>query len=1235
MNIQKKIELGIPLTAEEDNILEQNGAYDEWIKTGKFWQSPITQAVGDVATVPLKPVADVAAGVTRKSGEILSDFGQTLNQLAQQQTGIPIADMAQKKRDAGVENTNIIDLLVATKLKKQAEQASQAGLNEGFIKDTLQTVGSAVPVALEYSGIGNITKLRSLPLMSSVGAIESASRGENPIKGAASGAAMAGIGRVAQFAPKIVRPLATAAGFGGLSVAEQVISGEKINPKSVAQSAIVGGLLDMAGMFEKRGVPKEVAMEMAKKQIAQQAVQESQPPKLVIPSKEGIIVGETIPQNQPQVIDYRQQFYPDAKEVPLNVTEPELMQKPVDLSKAIVPETAPQTPTDIQKSTISTVPDQTTAVAPEPPMVNKNKESMPVGTKFKPATGAYQDWVNVNQSVENLDTFAKENNIDIKNELNPKLAIRLKKGSVGAASSILENGTFRFTPEGEYIKTGEGFSSIIKDYDRNSTIKDKKIRTGTIDKYLQDMRTVQDLQDGRATPEQSDSAWKRLNDLEKSNPKEYEHLGRTADRLYAFQKNVLRMLIESGNISQESYDKIVEKNKFYVPFERIFPDMESSGTASGKVKPKPKKVIFKMRGSERDVENTLESIVKKTYQIVDSAQQNIVNRSIAQFADLPGIEGNITKVKQPNVPTHVTANEVASGIELPEQAGNIEDIHIFRPRRSDLKKNQIISYENGKPTVYQLSDPLYQAFKSTDPASSNILIRLMKAGTRMLRVGATATPDFALRNMIRDQSGAMVQTKVKFTPFIDSLSAVADIIGKKDIYHEYLASGAHMQSYADLNRTSLGKTLNYLRGHKSAIEHLNIITKLEDFSALLEQATRIGTFKAAKKVGQTTREAGYTSRESTLDFARSGEKGKKANEYIAFLNAGFQSVDKIARSMRSDPVGFTTKAFVSVTIPEILFQILNKDDPEYKKIPRWQKDMFWIMPEIPGIGRIRIPKPFTIGQMFGSVPGRFMEYVITKDKHAFDGIINTILESVSPVGMDAVGGVIPTLGKPFIENAMNHNFFTQTNVYPEYKAKLEPEERYNKYTSETFKEIGKLLKISPAKAENVFGGVTGTLGRYAVQASDFLINSIKGESEGKRPMETADIPIVRGFVTRSPKSFPETLNVFYRAFEEIDNANSQLKKYVDADKMDEAEKYIDKHPEIGYRSEFLEYRNMINEANKGIDAVIKSKIKTDEKKKRIGYYEDVRNDLLDEILKKYSGKVKLLSMPKTTEGIFK
>ena len=407
---------------------------------------------------------------------------------------------------------------------------------------------------------------------------------------------------------------------------------------------------------------------------------------------------------------------------------------------------------------------------------------------------------------------------------------------------------------------------------------------------------------------------------------------------------------------------------------------------------------------------------------------------------------------------------------------------------------------------------------------------------------------------------------------------------------------------------------------KKLLSKLNIINTAQDLSVLFEQATRVGVYKRAIKK-MTPIEAGFQSREATVDFARRGSKTKDINAIIAFFNAGIQGIDKSIRTAKDDPVGISMKAIATITLPSLLLYLKNRKDPDFKEIPQWERDLFWITKF--GETYVRIPKPFLYGQVFGSLPERFFEYLDTREPEAFKGIESSLYEAMLPFGGDPASGLLPTGIKPLIENEANWSFFRESRLVPVGKERLLPEEQSGKYTTETAKGISKLIgKLpdipiiknleSPAKLENLIRGWFGGSGKYALQGGDLLIKGIKKtigqEIKPKRPKEWADIPLIKGFVTRPPYSgSAESLQKFYETKEEINKAYNTYRRLRSEGRMDAAKKVKEKYPEWAYSKILNKYSEMISTYGKLIDRIIESDKYTEkEKRERINELEKKR-----------------------------
>src|SRR3990167_116009 len=243
-----------------------------------------------------------------------------------------------------------------------------------------------------------------------------------------------------------------------------------------------------------------------------------------------------------------------------------------------------------------------------------------------------------------------------------------------------------------------------------------------------------------------------------------------------------------------------------------------------------------------------------------------------------------------------------------------------------------------------------------------------------------------------------------------------------------------------------------IRNKPNMLRGLNIVSRAQDLSQLLEQATRLGVFKRAQQKGLSAVEAGFQARESTVDFARIGSNMKEPNRIMAFLNASLQGMDKSVRTAASDPAGVAVKGTALITAPSVALYLMNRQDPEYREIPMWQKNLFWIFKV--GDNWWRAPKPFGYGQVFGSLPERFLEFADTKGPRALDSLRDSMLQAFSPISGEPESMLLPTAIKPIIENFANRSFFTGRPIVPEYKMRLQPAEQYGRYTSPAAKAIG-------------------------------------------------------------------------------------------------------------------------------------------------------------------------------------
>lgn len=707
-----------------------------------------------------------------------------------------------------------------------------------------------------------------------------------------------------------------------------------------------------------------------------------------------------------------------------------------------------------------------------------------------------------------------------------KLA-RLFRGVKGIADHFLEYSPFTFKDK---VNVGRSFKEILTPF---------KGDLDGIRAYAKSKRAIElegrgiehgvDIKDAKAVVKDGgkyEQAYKELLD---------------------YQDKVLQYYKDSGIISKAVYNDFKDMNKDYVPFYRLM-DKKQGGVGKGL---EAYDSIKALKGSTLKTIDPLESIIKNTYLFTTLAEKNRIGQSLVKFAAKnDGLGKYVKSVPRKVKPIKVGKEEVQkAGGDIPE-----ESMTIFRPNAFYPKEDQIRVWFNGKEKLFQVHPDIARVFKSLDTESLNVFVKVMSYPAKWLRAGAILSPEFIARNPMRDALSAFVFSKWGFAPGVDLMRGISSALKKDEFYRDWQKSGGMLSELTALDRkylqNNVGQTLAkypVLNRIKNPVEALRVLSELS------EQGTRIGAFRKARKKGADLATAGYEAREITLDFARIGAKTRALNSMIAFWNANIQGTDKLVRAFKDQPYVTSAKIAAGITIPSVILAAVNHNDGRWDDIPKWQKDLFWIvMPkhvskekwaamtsdeqaEFSSENHIwRIPKPFELGILFGTIPERFTEALLEKNPEVLDGILKSL-------GRGATPGGFPTVSIPIIENFANKSLFLDRPLIPANREGLLPEYQYNNYTTEITKALGKLLGklpptqdlpgIAPVKIENVIRGWTGGLGMHIVRLASFGLEKTGVLPSPERPSKTyADWPVIKAFVVRHPAAGSESVNTFYEDY---------------------------------------------------------------------------------------------------------
>ena len=625
-----------------------------------------------------------------------------------------------------------------------------------------------------------------------------------------------------------------------------------------------------------------------------------------------------------------------------------------------------------------------------------------------------------------------------------------------------------------------------------------------------------------------------------------------AGQLREYQDALLVYVRDSGILSNEAYLAMKEANYDYVPFYRVMDKGTSTGSGLRSLNP-----IKGIKGSERKIIDPIESILRNSYVLTALAErQRVVGAMVELGAAHPDL---IHKKKSTPQELKVAGDEIARLLEPyikknMRKALSEEELTVFRSRTL-LSNGDLIYFRDGKAEIYEVNKQLQEAFGAMDREQLNIAIRILAIPASTLRTGAILTPEFMSRNILRDTLSAFVYSKDGFIPLIDTFRGMGMILKRDDAWKDWVISGgmfAHLQS-VDRNYHQQG-----MKEMLTSIPMRNVLKNpieiLRAMSALAEQGTRVAVFerrsrKANKKEGKgrldAITEAGFESRDVTLDFQRFGTKTRSLNQISAFFNAWVQGHDKLVRNFVNHPVAMSAKVMAGITIPSIALHLINRDEKWYQELASWERDIYWHV-EIDGT-IWKVPKPFELGVIFGTGAERAVEFLMGDNPDAGEEMLNTF-------GSLALPNMLPTaMAVPF-EIWSNKSIFFGTPVIPRDREGMLGEYQYGIYTSQTAKEIGALIgsipgfetskMASPSVVEHAVRGWTGGLGKHTLDLIDKALAAagVKSDAVKADPQHLTDVPLVKAFVVRHPTMNTSTIEKFFKEYDKREVLANTYKK---------------------------------------------------------------------------------------------
>jgi hypothetical protein len=604
-------------------------------------------------------------------------------------------------------------------------------------------------------------------------------------------------------------------------------------------------------------------------------------------------------------------------------------------------------------------------------------------------------------------------------------------------------------------------------------------------------------------------------------PDRLDRLSEAAERYREWMDRVLQYWVEKGRLSQKSYDRIREKNEYYVAFKRL------SDTIDERVIPKASssklgsvyKGIYLFKGSTKQIINPYFDLLDQTYRFYKEADRNYAMRAFRELL--------------------TTSRKMYQG--------DVQDLAAIGSRVPRGSRGAFRILVDGNEEFWKFEYGIERALKNWGEIDDqNIIYRILELPRRLTQFAVTHAPDFLVRNIIRDATHRSVVSKTGSKPW-DMLKG----FNKGELSGYKLSGGGQAGHYLTSRKAyykKMRETIKDLSNDRNTV--LSLPGKLwKGYSTLARGSELVGRMAEYKRAyRKAVDELGYDEYNASLyaalqsrqliDYSVAGTVGRKIARFVPFFNPAIQGVSRIWHGVADNPKAFTARWTAYVLVPTMLTYALHAamgpdDEEEYRQQPNYIRDLFWTFKIGPDMW-LRIPKPFELG-VFATGVERAID-AARGVKNPFDGYPESLIHSVTPFDEGVLAGPFQSI----VEVMANYDFFRERAIVSPFEADKDLELRKgNKHASRIGLALEKVVGVDARYIDHVITSNTGGLGRIALHVSDI------GRPDKKKTITTWANDATGLFVGSPAYNAQDTQFVLERARGRGEQSTTQMRMFGD------------------------------------------------------------------------------------------
>jgi hypothetical protein len=515
------------------------------------------------------------------------------------------------------------------------------------------------------------------------------------------------------------------------------------------------------------------------------------------------------------------------------------------------------------------------------------------------------------------------------------------------------------------------------------------------------------------------------------------------------------------------------------------------------------------------------------------------------------------------------------------------------------KSSKSVSYlKDGQMRTIRFSDDFMEMFNGFEgPAELGVFGQIGQKMESLPRTLFSLVNDLTLSGPMRDMAEVYVNDpNVKpglrgmASMFVDTMKGLKEVWTEGDLYQRVLAAGGGIGGRYVGPTGGFAATSFEEMKRRADKEMPNVLRKLEEVSANLSQASRMGAAMRVFANGGSDNEAAKIFRAVIADPQQIGSKMQSAARITAFMNMGIQSVDKFATQARNNPELVAMKGFAGISIPAIALWYYGRNDSEIQQL-RGSKggENYFYVRFTEDSPLLRIPKPYLYGQIFGTGIETILDKAVGDNPQAIEQLmqgiwgqtaINILPLSAQGLANTALGQKYLGLGEGLIPSGGSTN------------NQMAGDQRFQNTTT-LARTLGDKTGIPAANWDDLMRTFLTNEPYKVVALADRMITNRTSPTR-------EDVPLVGKFFPTQDKSNVGSVNRFYDLANKYANVLNSLNDAENKGDVGRLNKLIDNNlPQIEQAMVFAEGLKEVQEMRSAINLINENQMMTPEERRKM------------------------------------